>query len=162
MSNVRHQRRHVQPVLLSRPTISVTPNLTPRLWSEPGQLVLDLKAHRRLTVTEVQGSKELLAAFGAKRPESFAPRWFADDADVPGEMMEDVAYTNQTDFRWGCQIQMGKGATARVEIPATESPAGAMPLAIISVVYEYHLLFGLIRRKFAASIAVGSPRKADV
>lgn len=71
-------------------------------------------------------------------------------------MMDDVAFTNRSEFRWGCNIPMKAGAVAIISIPSEATQPPPLNLGIVSVVYEYSHFFGLWRRKLAASIAVGT------
>lgn len=145
-----------QSLTLSRPCVSVSPDLTPELRLEGGKLLLELRASRRLPIVELQGPRELLQAYGATKPTDFEQRWFADDAEVPAQMMDEVAFTNRSEFRWGCNVPMKAGAVAVISIPNEVTKPPPLNLGIVSVVYEYSRFFGLWHRKLAASIAVGA------
>lgn len=142
--------------MLSLPTVTYSPNLDIELRLGQGGLLLELRATRDLTVTEVQGPRELLDLFEAQKPEEFVTRWFADDVEVPAEMMEEVAFMNRTDFRWGCDIPMKRSTSTIVPIQAKKMPSGPLPLGIITVNYEYKRLFGLFVRSYSATCSVGS------
>jgi hypothetical protein len=126
------------------------------MFFKAGVLSLRLTANRSLRVVEIQGPKHLLRAYGITRPSNFVGRWFADEADIPTEMMDDIAFTNRVEFRWGCDIPVAAHSRETVELPTTVTEIQPIDLGIVDVVYEYSTFFGLMRRKFSASLAVGS------
>jgi hypothetical protein len=111
---------------------------------------------RKLRVVELQGPKALLRAYGVAMPANFSIRWFGDDADISPKAMDEVAFINQSDFRWACDISMAANSETTVSMPAKVNEVLAIDLGIVRVVYEYKRFFGLIHRKFSSSIAVGS------
>jgi hypothetical protein len=152
---------------MSATTISRAPRESPNvdavLVFDPSsaELQLRISAKRNLRVCELQGSRRVLDAFGARQPLGFSTRWFGDEADVPKEMIEDVAFTNRAEFRWGCDIGVDAGNSAQVAIPAKGLIEPAAAHGIWSVVYEYPKLFGLVREKLSFTLAIDARGSAN-
>jgi hypothetical protein len=148
-------------ITLSRPTVNTSPDLDARLTWNGTSLTLVMNASRKLRVVELQGPRELLAAFGAERTSQFVERQFADDVAVPAGMRADIAFINNRDFRWNCDIGLAAGAEVAVAIPTRLAPSLPVKLGIVSVVYEYTRLLGLSRRKYGLNLAVGEKARTE-
>lgn len=73
---------------------------------------------------------------------------------MPKEMLEDVAFTNRVEFRWGCDIGVTAGNSAQVVLPAKGLIDPTAAHGIWSVVYEYRKFFGLVREKLSFTLAI--------
>jgi hypothetical protein len=141
-------------------TISRSPHESPNLDAvvmfdaSRTELQIHITAKRDLRVCELQGTRRVLAAFGATQPRGFTTRWFADEAEVPKEMIDDVAFTNQTQFRWGCDIPISRGSTTSIVLPAKGILDAGSAHGIWEVIYEYRRFFGLLREKFSFPVAI--------
>ena len=131
-------------------------NLDAALLYAPGrsELHLTINAKRRLRVTELHGDRHLFNALGATRPIGFSVRWFADDVEVPKEMIDDIAFTNRTEFRWACDIQIDRGKSSVVTIPVRQVFEPETKRGKLNIVYEYRWLFGLLRQQLSFDLFV--------
>jgi hypothetical protein len=145
---------------MSITTISRSPRQSPNMeavltYDATGpELQLYISAKRDLRVCELQGSRRVLEAFGATQPPDFSTRWFADEAEVPEQMIEDVAFTNRVEFRWGCDIPISSGNSTHIVLPAKGLLDASVAHGIWSVVYEHRKFFGFVRETLSFSVAI--------
>ena len=107
-------------------------------------LVIRVSAKKKLRITELQGDRSLLDAFGASMPAGFREMKFGEGVEIPEEMKSDVEHMNRLQFRWGCDFPMAAGETCEIRVPAVGPGAER---GVITIGYEFPKLLGLTKGK---------------
>lgn len=139
-------------------TSQSSPDLIAELAFAGTQLQLSLSASRTLRVLEIQGSRSVLEAFGAKKPASLPARKAADHVKVPSELMAPSESIQPGDFRWACDLAVAQGGETVLCIPTTKIPTVVPEPGMLAVVYEHRKPTGLEREKLAVYLSVDVER----
>jgi hypothetical protein len=145
-----HPSRSVRISTTSQPS----PDLVAELAFAGTQLQLSLSASRTLRVLEIQGSRSVLDAFGAKKPTSLPGRKAADEPKVAAEKIAASPSIPRADFRWACDLAVAQGGETVLCIPTTKIPTVVPQPGVLAVVYEHKKPTGSVRQQLAVHLSV--------
>jgi hypothetical protein len=144
-----HPSRSIRISTISQPS----PDLVAELAFAGTQLQLSLSASRTLRVVEIQGSRSVLDAFGAKKPNSLPVRKPADPVHGHSETSASSSIS-RADFRWTCDLSVAQGGEMVLCIPTTKMPTDVPKPGMLAVVYEHKKPIGPVAQKLAVYLSV--------
>jgi hypothetical protein len=143
-------------------TSQSSPDLVAALDFAGTQLQLGLSASRALRVRESKGSRSVLDAFGAKKPNTLRPRKPADHAEAAPQMSANFAPGQRGDFHWNCDLAVAPGGEMVLCIPTTKRPTEAPKPGVLAIVYEHLKPTAPGRQKLAVYLMVDVQRAVQV